>query len=247
MCTENFASLVGEVGPNDLVHKFRIGPTTSSPEERNSLWQANVWPAETWSEAVWFRETVEEYYACIVEAAHGVIRAICQALVAQDPDLAASLAPLTTSDALTQSSILTLLGYRTGSRHKGKNKSPLVASHTDVGVVTILLFDQGDCALLQRYDASGDWIDVELPKTIPQDPVFVVNIADCFSDLTQGKLPSTLHHVVAKPGRTPRNCCALFVGLDPTLELKIDGESLTFEEWRKRRIARSQLVLKSKR
>jgi hypothetical protein len=29
MCTENFASLIGETGPNDLVRKFRMGPPSS--------------------------------------------------------------------------------------------------------------------------------------------------------------------------------------------------------------------------
>jgi hypothetical protein len=32
MCTENFASLLGQPGPNDLVRKFRIGPLGNNPD-----------------------------------------------------------------------------------------------------------------------------------------------------------------------------------------------------------------------
>ena len=57
MSTENFASLIGEHGPNDLVKKYRIGPSMMSCDEKNesdttlpqhptksSLHQPNVWP-----------------------------------------------------------------------------------------------------------------------------------------------------------------------------------------------------------
>lgn len=249
MCTENFASLIGETGPNDLVRKFRVGPEGQPQEDcslSSSLWQPNIWPpTELWDQADYFREIVEKYFAVMAQAAQIVVKAICQALLVQEPDLVDALGPLLQNDALTHTSILTLLGYRTGTRHKGKNKGPLVASHTDVGVVTILLFDRGTCATLQRSDGAGGWIEVDLPRSVPDDPIFVVNVADCLSDLTGGKLPSTLHRVATQSGTTPRNCCALFVGLDPGQLLQVQGESMTYEEWRKRRIARAQQVLKA--
>lgn len=243
MNTENFASLVGQKGPNDLVRKFRVGPERTPGD--SALWQPNIWPtSQEWDQALHFRETVHAYYDAMTEAAQIVVQAICDALIAHDPSLASSLHPLTENDALSHTSILTLLAYRTGTRHKGKNKGPLVAPHTDVGVVTILLFDQGDCAVLQRSDGRGGWVDVELPKSVPDDPIFVVNVADCLSSLTGGMLPSTRHRVATHPGSVPRNCCALFVGLDPSQMLQLDGQSLTYKEWRKQRIARAQDVLK---
>ena len=246
MCTENFASLIGEEGPNDLVRKFRVGPESGAATS-SALWQPNIWPAaEIWEHAASFRETVGGYFDDMSEAARHVVKAICEGLLVDDATLADSLEPLLSTDSCSHTSILTLLGYKTGTRHRGKNKGPLVAPHTDVGVATILIFDQGDCAVLQRSDGSGGWIDVELPKVIPDDPVFVVNIGDCFSDLTGKKLPSTLHRVATKPGSSPRNCCALFVGLDPSQRLQVEGKSMTYEEWRKRRIARAQEVLKKK-
>ena len=243
MCTENFASLVGEQGPNDLVRKFRVGPEGTLGD--SALWQPNIWPcSDEWEQADLFRETIQRYYAGMTQAAQTVVTAICEAVLAKEPLLESALRPLMEIDALSHTSILTLLGYRTGTRHKGKNKGPLVAPHTDVGVVTILLYDGGDCATLQRSDGCDGWVDVELPKSVPDDPVFVVNVADCLSDLSGGKLPSTLHRVATQAGTVPRNCCALFVGLDPTQMLEVGGKTMTYEEWRKQRIARAQQVLK---
>ena len=284
MNTENFASLLGQSGPNDLVRKFRMGPissnqtkgtftnTSQGQELNNSLLQPNIWPDETlWDDAKDFRQTMENYYESACRVANAVVTAICRGMVERYKELDTSLQPLLQLDAgqtpesSTTTSILTLLQYRVGSRHKGKHKAPLVAAHTDVGVITVLLFDAGSCASLQRYHQTKDgqeheWIDVPLPKTVPNDPILVVNVADCLSELTGGRLPSTQHRVVAKHTisnkqnqqsrstvPTPRSCLALFVGLDPNQPLKLpNGGCLTYESWRKRRIARAQGVLRTK-
>ena len=265
MCTENFASLIGEQGPNDLVRKFRIGPTTKiastdgkheitgdDGNTTSSLLQPNIWPSsELWDEASTFETTLEEYYESVRQAADCVVWAICDALARlKQPDLLAADVlrrneSSDTSECSAHTSILTLLGYKVGTRHKGKNKSPLVAAHTDVGVVTMLLFDSsGCCAQLQRSDGVGGWVDVKLPSVVPDDPVFVVNIGDCMSELTNAMLPSTLHRVVADTKqKDARHCLALFVGLDPQAQLTIQDEAMSYEEWRKRRIARALDVL----
>lgn len=258
MCTENFSSLVGQHGPNDLVRKFRMGPIHNNSNNISSLLQPNVWPDETcWDadSASAFRRTLETYYEAASRAAESVVLAICEGLILEHPELRESLEPLmhhrqdsgsSTADTHCTTSILTLLGYRVGTRHKGNNKGPLVAPHTDVGVITMLLFDNGNCADLQRSDGKDGWLDVHLPSRVPEDdPLFVVNVADCLSELCRGKLPSTFHRVVAKPGKFPRNCCALFVGLDPEAKLLMNGTQMSYEEWRKLRIARAQSVLKA--
>ncbi len=93
-------------------------------------------------------------------------------------------------------SILTLLGYQPGSRHKRGSRGymrPLVSAHTDVGVVTVLYFDHGKCASLQRAaDAANadpekdEWKDVDLPDIDGKDddPIFVVNVGNCLSELS---------------------------------------------------------------
>ena len=112
--TENFASLIGTVGPNDLVRKFRIGPTTTgtksdplSPESattsslstttipcNSSLLQDNVWPSEdVWSkeECDKFRTTLESYYDEVCNAAHSIVCAICDGLTQIQPELSNSV------------------------------------------------------------------------------------------------------------------------------------------------------------
>lgn len=272
--TENFASLLGEVAANDLVKKFRMGSPRilDRPNEVGSstLWQPNVWPAPHWKGSDSFRTTMEAYFEAANGAALCVVQAICAGLMERYPDLATSLRPLvwpeedmTYHEATATTSILTLLGYAVGSRHKGKHTGPLVAPHTDVGVLTFLLFDDGNCATLQRHrdghpsGSQPSWVDVTLPPVVPSDPIFVVNVADCLSELSGGRLPSTLHRVAAvRPGTggnavgplllRPRTCCALFVGLQPHQTLQIQGETLTYEEWRKRRINRALSVLKGR-
>jgi isopenicillin N synthase-like dioxygenase len=197
------------------------------------------------------------------------VKALCDGLIHSQPELVSSLAALESIEeeegSSAHTSILTLLGYCKGTRHKNTNKMankkkrmyPLVAAHTDVGVITMLLFDGGDCAALERKDdVSGSgihsdsadhvsWAKVLLPSTVSADPIFVVNIGDCLSDLTHGYLPSTLHRVVTDRGSVPRNCLALFVGLDPNQTLTLPGgDTMTYEEWRKRRIAKAQSVLR---
>ena len=241
---ENFASLIGERGPNDLVRKFRVGAEGGN----NPLRQPNVWPPETlWDGATGFRTAVEEFYDAACPMAQTIVQAICEGLASLKPELDEKLRPLRKGPVVsTTTSILTLLGYRPGSRHKGKSKGPLVAAHTDVGVITVLLFEGGKkCAALERSDGDGGWVEVNLPLAVPEDPVFVVNVADCFSEVANGEISSTLHRVVACRGTSmPRNACALFVGLQPGTELDIEGDKLTYEEWRKRRVARSQAALR---
>lgn len=258
MCTENFSSLVGQHGPNDLVRKFRMGPVVDAGNGANSLLQPNVWPDEgCWDadSASAFQSTLEAYYEAASRAAQSVVLAICDGLLLENPELQPALEPFmrqkkkdsNSKEVCTAtSSILTCLGYRVGTRHKGNDKGPLVAPHTDVGVITMLLFDNGNCAALQRSDGKDGWVDVRLPRHVPRDPVFVVNVADCLSEISQGKLPSTLHQVVARPaGKVPRNCCALFVGLEPEASLLSNGTQMSYEEWRKLRILRAQNVLRS--
>jgi hypothetical protein len=163
-------------------------------------------------------------------------------------------------------SILTLLGYQPGSRHKKGSKAymrPLVAAHTDVGVITLLLFDNGTCAELERAanapnNDTIEWLDVSLPPlNDDNDPIFVVNVGDCLSDVSGGMLRSTLHRVMPRPCPLPssqytllddkvvRTCLALFVGLDSSALLTLpSGEVLSYEEWRRQRIARAQAVMK---
>lgn len=136
MCTENFASLIGDVGPNDLVRKFRIGRSTES-SSGSPLHRPNVWPsADQWEGAEKFKTATETYYGETCEFISVVVQAIVEGLVSYRPELYESLNVVNKETQDEHSSILTLLGYRKGARHKKTQKKrhihPLVASHTDV-------------------------------------------------------------------------------------------------------------------
>ena len=290
---ENFASLVGESAPNDLVAKFRVG---------NSRHGKNSWPSgEQWgfSVAADFRNAVEAYYAELERVGRCVLEVIVAGLRKEKIEGSEECARLLLhsngsriadggegikankgNEGGNTASILTLLGYGRGDngkimkslKRKGKGKKPrlhqrpLIAAHTDVGVVTILLEDGGDCAVLERasYDKNQiEWVPLRLPEPdqLMQDPVFIVNIGDCLSDLSHGALKSTLHRVSMAHGSRPRHSLGMFVGFPPDVPLPLQREVnstehagefshaslLTYREWRKARVARSMKALKESR
>ena len=137
----------------------------------------------------------------------------------------------------------------------------LIAAHTDVGVITILAFDEGTTGSLQVWRASDKtWVELGYKDLVPESTsaavegtedsaYFVVNVGDCLSDLTGGALKSTLHRVVPCVGsraRHLRHSLAYFVGLSSdTMVLTRAGKSVPFEHWRRERVKRSMQVLKA--
>jgi len=271
--TENFASLVGNDAPNDEVRKFRIGKALSGEGAAAShgLGQDNVWPGDReWGSAkaaAFFKQSMETYYNELERVGQLILATLGEGME-QCADV--PLANLRALDHANQgddtASILTLLGYGTGKK-RGRNKKtkknkrasncrPLVAEHTDVGIITVLLFDRGNCARLERAGTGGsadNWVPVSLPEYVPDDPVFVVNIGDCLSEISGGALKSTVHRVAAGPGPHARVCLAMFMGFSPSTQLEIssgDGSStqpMTYAEWRQKRIAASLKVLRESR
>lgn len=122
MATENFASLVGQDGPNDLVKKFRVGPEPGSSP--SSLHQPNAWPSsEVWGaeEASFFISSIEEYFEQTRLAADCILTAICDGINANNADQSRFIEVLS-NQSQSHTSILTLLGYQYGSRHKKGSK-----------------------------------------------------------------------------------------------------------------------------
>ena len=121
----------------------------------------------------------------------------------------------------------------------------MVSPHTDVSVLTILIYD-GNCAILQRQDLDGTWKDVVLGNSHSSNECqlrFIVNIGDCISDMTGGALKSTLHRVVRNPNKcakASRFCLAFFLGFASDAVVRVGKKNnrlaMTFEEWRKQRI-----------
>ena len=258
--TENFASLAGDDAPNDVVKKFRVGNEgrTSNLESGSALLSSNAWPTEeAWGEeALIFRESIEKYYQSLERAGRTILSAILEGMRQFSAESASRCMNLLAGGgcAATQTSILTLLGYEAKKKKSKKQPRPLVAAHTDVGVITVLVFDNGDCAALQRLDSDGSWCDVALPPTVPEDPVFVVNVGDCLSELSGGALRSTMHRVRVSAGASARHTLALFVGFAPNVELTMPGSgeaqapySTTYEDWRRSRVLRATTALRAAR
>ena len=97
MSAENFASLIGEHGPSDLVKKYRIGPPRSTNETefetllpKSSLHQPDVWPsAEVWGveeSASNFKSTIEVYFDRICYVADFILGAICDGIINNDSE-----------------------------------------------------------------------------------------------------------------------------------------------------------------
>lgn len=268
----------GSNNNNNYYYNYTV-PQSSS----NNIWpDAAVWGEEN---VTLFRTAIETYYNHVCLASNQIVRAICDGLVSfllrNCHGSAAShkqvlldavqtlrnsletLVPMQsiTDNGNTSTSILTCLGYHKGARHhpgKNMNKNrPLVAAHTDVGVITMLLFDQGNAAVLQRISSQDnpgekpEWINVVLPSLEEDDdPCFVINVGDCLSELCGKILPSTLHRVMPvtldNKTSTPRNCLAMFAGVAPdtvlsfpSLEEEEAARNMTYEEWRKYRVTRA--------
>jgi isopenicillin N synthase-like dioxygenase len=269
MNTENFASLLGVKAPNDCVRKFRIGKENNDTTKSitiSNLHQSNTWPdSDIWPEyANQFHSNVSNYYNQLESIGKMILEMILDGMkvhgYSENANQIIGTSGLfnetkvtscsTTTKSSSTTDILTLLGYKgkkKNARKKKKESRPLVAAHTDVGVITILLYEpNGNCAKLQR-DKDGEWVDVLLPP-LSDDPIFVINIGDCLSEMTNGTLRSTLHRVMPTGGHQERYCLAMFVGLNPEVIIQVTDKengtiTLTYEEWRKRRVKRAQAIL----
>ncbi|CAK7326798.1 unnamed protein product [Dovyalis caffra] len=77
-----------------------------------------------------------------------------------------------------------------------------IASHTDPGVVTVLL--QDDIGGLQvKY--NGEWVDVK-----PVPGALVINVGDILQIMSNDEYKSVEHRVLANPHREPRVSIAVF-------------------------------------
>ena len=125
--TENFASLIGNsTMRNDLVRKFRVGPpSTNNTTIKSSLHTPNIFPDENiWNQkdTTSFKHSIEEYYNQMNIISTLLLHAIHIGLTHQYPFLQPYIESLVSSSSTLTSSILTLLNYTRGSRHKIKRK-----------------------------------------------------------------------------------------------------------------------------
>ena len=233
--SDNFACLIGEKKPNDLVEKLRFGPEIDGSDSYYTKKEAKAhFMANSWVEPCNdFRASVLSYYAKMEQLTLRLLEITAMALCLP--------VEYFTSAMTRHTSILTLNHYP----HLQSSEQLRIAQHTDISLLTIIAQSSAEGGL--QIHSNGEWIDVPF---VPN--ALVVNVGDCLAHWTCNVLKSTLHRVVA-----PRNTCennarlsiAYFAApefdapLTPTSRLltsEEEGEAhdevLTYTKWRKKRI-----------
>jgi isopenicillin N synthase-like dioxygenase len=215
---------------SDMARKFRMGCSDPTDGENDYVGPSgNVWPKPDWwdEEACdFFRGSIEEYYQTALPAAHSIFCALCDGASNQLSFTGISKACPTKSKK-SGASVLSLLGFRKGSRHIGQKQ--LMPAFAEEGALTLLLVDGGDCAIVQREDKPGGWKDVTYPQKIPDDPIFIVSSGDFLRDFTKGYFPSNSHRVIPVSGTIPLNALSLSLRIDPTVMLNQTKDAIVSE------------------
>lgn len=209
---ENFASLVGEKKPNDLVEKFRIGPEIDhsvalteyySTKEGRVYFFPNTWPDKVAN----FELSIRSYYETVLKLGMAILRVLEIGLNLPRDFFSSKMNKQTSILGLNyfpelSPSYLSSVSLNESDVERCRIDGPTgpivrIADHTDVSMLTIisqfshkLLHDQD--ARLEIYSPGQQtWTSVPyLPDT------FVVNIGDCLQDWTHNRLVSTRHRVV---------------------------------------------------
>eukprot|EP01041_Mallomonas_annulata_P014429 gene14429-30711_t len=197
--SDNFACLIGEIKPNDLVEKFRIGPISQTnnldyfqTKDARKYFYPNSWMGA----ASDLTPAIPTLYEHMISLSRKLLHIL---------EISLSLPHgFFVSKIEKSTSILTLNNYPHIDHHIiSKQGQMRVAEHTDVSMLTIVA--QSPCQTLdgsgglEIQAVDGHWV------RIPYQPnTLVVNIGDCLSDWTQGILKSTRHRV-SLPSITPNN------------------------------------------
>ena len=92
-------------------------------------------------------------------------------------------------------------------------EQPLAAAHTDIDLFTILpkATERG----LQVKNKEGQWVDVLVPENS-----FIINAGDMLQNITNGKIKSCEHRVIANESDKERYSMVLFI--HPRSDVKLD-------------------------
>jgi isopenicillin N synthase-like dioxygenase len=191
---EALAKSKGVDTPPDLKESFngRSLPLHTSVTDPSARAFAN---ADTpWPDLPGFRDAWGAYYAAVEDLGVRIVRAFAQALELPADHFA--------SFCTDPASAMRTLNYPAtqGQAEAGQQRA---GAHTDYGMLTILLPQQGSQGL--QVQQGDEWLDVAAP-----DNCFVINIGDLMARWTADRWVSTLHRVVAKPDQPKRLSLAYF-------------------------------------
>ncbi|KAH8056178.1 sulfurtransferase [Aureococcus anophagefferens] len=214
--TENYSSLGGVAGrPNDDVEKFRLGvwlPFDGNPAPD----LGNAWPSSAPGfDGAAFRDDgtpAPDLGNAWPSSAPGFDGAAFRdALERYGADLA-----------------------REAVRIRAAGE-PLVAEHTDVGVLTLVASDGGGCAALELL-GDGEWSRAPF-----RGGAVLVHAADCLPELVPGARTAR-HRVVATGEPGTRLSAALFVDFPDD---HVVGPGMTYKTWRLSRVRRAMATAKA--
>ncbi len=219
--TENYGALGGVAGrPNDDVEKFRLGvwlPFDGSPAPD----LGNAWPSSAPGfDGAAFRDALERYGADLAREAVRIVRE-CASRLGFDAPTRGCAATLTLNYYVCD-----------GSAPAGE---PLVAEHTDVGVLTLVASDGGGCAALELL-GDGEWSRAPF-----RGGAVLVHAADCLPELVPGARTAR-HRVVATGEPGTRLSAALFVDFPDD---HVVGPGMTYKTWRLSRVRRAMATAKA--
>ncbi|KAJ5359399.1 uncharacterized protein N7496_011812 [Penicillium cataractarum] len=191
METQSYELEFGAVQESDALRDIKEGFFTSTdlppdhPHVANGrfLQGPNVWPKPEQLAPVDFQVVLEEYFAEMQRLSH-VVLSLFAATLPHGPNVFDNLE---TNDPM---SLLRLLHYPRGlEKEDGKKLQLGAGEHTDFGTFTLLL--QDNCPGLEVQDSmTGEWHGVP-----PQEDVYIVNVADILSTMTEGDYKSSVHRV----------------------------------------------------
>ena len=250
--TENFASLVGTKSPNDCVEKFRVGPplSTCGRELSDDYFSGKAG-------RVHFFQNVPGQPTDALEKWYEVIEAIAAQLV-HLAELALELpcGSLTGIEAFQSKRHTSILSANYYDQSEVEEGTVLVAPHTDVSLLTIIAATGAGLEVCINPGEPDPPVFVPVPVPLDRPgPILIVNAGDCFSGLgsVQGRVHSTVHRVrsVAAAELATRMSLAFFVAPRHDAVLGWVGDPLldpeaTYDDWRRRKIKRAMLQLKTK-
>ena len=184
--------------PHEVIDFGRENQPDDPPECASSLlYGPNLWPSKLPA----LRQTVESYYAAMLEVSNALLRAFALALALPEAYF---------DDKFDRAAgALRLLHYP--PRPPGETRLG-VGAHTDYETFTILAQDANPG--LQVLNGGGRWIDIP-----PVAGTFVVNIGDLMARWTNDRFTSNIHRAANRTGRN-RYSIPFFMGANVNTEIR---------------------------
>ena len=168
----------------DLKETMDFGVERSPDDaELSPLEGPNQWP-----DLAGFRDTVEQYQAAVLHAAHRVLRLVAAALALDADFFDARL-----RRPLVGTRLIHYPGVESGLAHQAPPDQLGCGAHSDYGCITLLHTD--GTSGLQLRAVNGEWHDVIAPPDS-----FIVNLGDMLARWTNDRYRATVHRVQSPVG-----------------------------------------------